>query len=501
MFGSEDKKEIGRLWQRLTALEKAYDDSIDKIKILEESIKSAPVSQQEAKKAANSAIQYRSQVKKHKESAQADAESIQKLLNQFQESFTHIEAKNKLIHELEKECSQSKESVGVHCSEVDDLSTYISGKVANLQHIISENDELSIKLEHTHQLMQDSEIDSGKIKLLLKDAASSNKNIKAINDEIYGYILPNDEIDDGDPEVIEGLKDKLENSYNGLNENIEESKEILKKLTEATQTRYEETVENINNNYNKFIDGCGKKYEQTHTRIKKLLPDALTAGLSSAYDDKKKEEEITQKNAISSFKLAIIGMIIISLIPFGIDVYLIVGLKEELIKVVSDTPKLLISILPLYFPVLWMAYSSNKKANLSKRLIEEYTHKGVLSKTFEGLSTQIADIDQSDISNELRVKLLFNLLEVNSENPGKLISNYNSTDHPLMDALDKSAKLADSVEKLSKIPGFSKLAANLERKSKKILDAADKRVSAVLDDQINNENTEEPKVKSLEAVE
>jgi hypothetical protein len=62
-------------------------------------------------------------------------------------------------------------------------------------------------------------------------------------------------------------------------------------------------------------------------------------------------------------------------------------------------------------------------------LIEEYTHKGVLSKTFEGLATQIEELGDSETSNELRVKLLFNLLHVNSENPGKLISDYKTTDH------------------------------------------------------------------------
>lgn len=501
MFGSEDKKEIGRLWQRLTSLEKAYDDSNEKIKVLEEAAKSAPISQQEAKKAANSATQYRSQVKKHKENVQSDAESIQDLLRQLHESFIQIEEKSESISELEKECTILRDNTQVHNSDVIGLHENITDKTEKLHNVLSENDDLSEKLEHIHQLIEDSEVDYNKIKLLLKDAASINKNIKAINNEIYGYALPQEEFAEGEPEIVEGLRDKLEKSYNSLSESIVSSKEELKNLTEITKNQYDDSIKSINNNFNEFVDGCSKTYDQTHTRIKELLPDALTAGLSSAYDDKKKEEEITQMNAISSFKLAIIGMILISLIPFGIDVYLIVGLKEELVKVVSDTPKLLISILPLYFPVLWMAYSSNKKANLSKRLIEEYTHKGVLSKTFEGLSTQIADIEQSNISSELRVKLLFNLLEVNSENPGKLISNYNSTDHPLMDALDKSAKLADSVEKLSKIPGFSKLAANLERKSKKILDAADKRVSAVLDEQLNNEKTEESKSKPLEAVE
>lgn len=38
-----------------------------------------------------------------------------------------------------------------------------------------------------------------------------------------------------------------------------------------------------------------------------------------------------------------------------------------------------------------------------------------------------------------------------------------------MDALDKSIKLTNAVTKLSKIPGFSKLATSLEKKSQEIL--------------------------------
>ena len=141
------------------------------------------------------------------------------------------------------------------------------------------------------------------------------------------------------------------------------------------------------------------------------------------------------------------------------------ALEDTLLKM----PRLVLSILPLYVPVLWVAYSANRKLNLSKRLIEEYTHKEVLSKTFEGLSTQIEEIDNADVAADLRIKLLYNILQVSSENPGKLISDYNKSDHPLMDALDKSAKLANAVENLEKIPGMSKLMSVLDKKAKETL--------------------------------
>ena len=143
-------------------------------------------------------------------------------------------------------------------------------------------------------------------------------------------------------------------------------------------------------------------------------------------------------------------------------------------------------MVPLYTPILWVAYSANKKYKLSKRLIEEYTHKGVLSKTFEGLSKQIQEVGEESINKELRTKLLYNLLNVNSENPGKLISDYNKSDHPLMDALDKSSKFADSLSKLERLPLISPLLKHLsEREEQRIKDKYEK-TSEVIENELNS---------------
>ena len=132
-----------------------------------------------------------------------------------------------------------------------------------------------------------------------------------------------------------------------------------------------------------------------------------------------------------------------------------------------------------------MAYSANKRINLSKRLIEEYTHKAVLGKTFSGLSNQIDLLpQQSEVKEELRNQLLFNILQVSAENPGKLISNYNKSDHPLMDALENSAKLSDAVDSLSRIPGFASLAKKLGEKTEDLLETQRRKVEAGLSAQV-----------------
>ena len=148
---------------------------------------------------------------------------------------------------------------------------------------------------------------------------------------------------------------------------------------------------------------------------------------------------------------------------------------------------MIFSMLPLYAPIVWFAYYLNKKLNLSKRLIEEYTHKEVLSRTFEGLSTQISTLPDNELTLELKTKLLYNLLSVSAENPGKLISNYDTSDHPLMDALDKSAKLSDAIDAISKIPGMSRLSNFLEKKADKILEEQENKIDNGLDT-IDNKN-------------
>ena len=60
-------------------------------------------------------------------------------------------------------------------------------------------------------------------------------------------------------------------------------------------------------------------------------------------------------------------------------------------------------------------------------------------------------------------------MEVSAENPGKLISNYNSSDHPLIDALETSSKLGENMRKLDKFPGLAKISELLDKRAKRLL--------------------------------
>jgi hypothetical protein len=309
------------------------------------------------------------------------------------------------------------------------------------------------KLEEINSIHETSEELKEKIDLAYTNIDKNFKEINSLHLKIFGYIKKDEK---GENLKVKGFKDELDESYSQLTSELAELHEEIHTTISESQS----TCLNVQ-----------KHWETEHLSLKKrieiLLPGALTAGLSTAYKEKKDSEVGSMEQSNNSFQTAIKGLVAVSLIPFAISVYLLTQgntLEDTILKL----PRMVMAILPLYIPVLWIAYSSSKKVNLSKRLIEEYSHKEALSKTFEGLSGQVNNIKDSQEKDELKAKLLYNLLEVSAENPGKLIYDYNNADHPLMDALDKSVKLSDAITKIASIPGMSKLSNILVEKDKKI---------------------------------
>lgn len=369
--------------------------------------------------------------------------------------FSTIEASYKKVEEL----LQGAAKASTESNELLGNSKQIR---IDLDAIINELKTKTFTLQEIETLLTSSSEIKDKIDLTYANINKYFTEISSLHKKIYGFIEESEE----DKEVkVLGLKDELEKSY--------------KKLTEELNELHEEIVSALKRSREDSVAIRGQ-WESEHSalkaKIESLLPGALTTGLSYAYKNKKDDEIIAMGDSNASFRRAIQGLIAISLIPFFISLYLLID-GIGLIDVIYKLPRMVLAILPLYIPVLWIAYSSSKKVNLSKRLIEEYAHKEALSKTFEGLSSQINNIKDDHDKEELRAKLLYNLLEVSAENPGKLIYDYNNADHPLMDALDKSVKLSDAITKIAKIPGMTKLTTALIEKEKRLSAEMDQKAS------------------------
>ena len=59
----------------------------------------------------------------------------------------------------------------------------------------------------------------------------------------------------------------------------------------------------------------------------------------------------------------------------------------------------LLSRTPLFLPLIWLATFSSKQYRQSKRLEQEYAHKEVLTRTYQGYKKEFENNDQGQLSN------------------------------------------------------------------------------------------------------
>lgn len=301
-----------------------------------------------------------------------------------------------------------------------------------------------------------------KVTSLHSQSAKRTSEISKLHNDIFGYTYDDEET--GEEATVEGLKSELDGSYVELEKNISSfSEELIAFKNEKI------------NEYGSFQIAKNEEFNTIKNKIKSLLPGAMTTGLSYAYEEKRKTEEAEQVNAAKSFRWSIIALSLISILPIAVSLYSFFHDLKTLDEIIQNLPRVVLAIVPLYAPAFWFAIVANKRIKLSKRLIEEYAHKESLSKTFEGLSTHIVALEDSETSKELSIRLLYNIISVSAENPGKLISNYDQSDNPILDVLDKSASLSKSIEKMSTIPGIEfilqKVMKNQSEKKNAINDA------------------------------
>ncbi len=447
------EEERKKIWERISELES-------------EIRKKTSDCEAEAKQSSKKTTEYKNkseisfeQIKTYENIARQNSEEITTLLTETKS--------------IEVSLKEKAEYVNQQFTTISNNEDAYSSNIESLEEMFENFEDLKEKIDSLGGLLISGEETLKKINQLFKASSDKRNEINELYLEIVGS---EDEDKDGKKIVVPGLKDDLESSY----EEIEQKVNLLQRQLDDIISINKDTLE-------KKIIGFEETFEKTNKQIESLLPNALTTGLSYAYFAKRTDEEKEERKQTKYFTIAIIGMIMVSLILFGVSTYQLFN-GVALYDVLMQLPRVVLAILPLYIPVLWFAYSANKKRNLSKRLIEEYTHKEVLSKTFEGLSTQIDNIEENNISLDLRNRLLYNVLEVTSNNPGKLISDYNKSDHPFMDVLDKSTQLVNSIDKLSKIPGAGKLITVLERKAKKVVDKvkdAERGLDTVLEDDEN----------------
>lgn len=437
------EEERKKLWQTVRELETRLD----------ELLKSTPFDlQREARGALNKASEYCNRINERKLEAENILQGMTTLSANMEATLTDLTARIDILKSEYETVNIQLPKITEAYNAVIDSNAKWPERIKNLDqnYATSENwlTKSKTKFDEIQQTASSCDGILKKINGLLSQSSERKQEISEVYDEIFGYDVHDDETDEKRHEA--GLRSELDTAYNRLENQI---KEFSKGLDEFKSRK--------ESDYDQFLVRKQDEHDALQNRIKELLPDALTAGLSHAYAKQCTEEKEERRKSLIAFYWAIGIMTAFAAVPFILGLVFRYKLDKSWEDIVGYLPQLACVMLPLYLPMFWVAFSASRKANLSKRLIEEYAHKETLSKTFQGLEEQISNLENSDTAMELKIRLLYNLVSVSAENPGKLIPNYHKADNPFMEFLDKSIALSESLEKLKNIPGANLIAERI----------------------------------------
>ncbi len=323
---------------------------------IKEASKRAPDFEQEAREASEIATINSSTTQQALIEVSAIKEKLLEYETEITKSKEDIQESLKTLDEyLESAESQKTDLTSKH-STISEAISSVQEKVDNFENIFENHPELEEEIEHFEEIILKIKDSEAKSNQLVKGISSRVIELETLYNEILGYT---EKDENNEERIVKGLKHDLEQAFDGL----DSKRDFLEKEYSRIESTTKENLNNFSTEYNQKLEAHIKnwdlKYVSLNKKIEALLPNALTAGLSHAFSEKKTDEIKSHDNYRGLFQNAIIGLIAVSLIPFIISVYSIYN-DVALDVVVNRVPKIVFAILPLYSPVLWFAISSSK---------------------------------------------------------------------------------------------------------------------------------------------
>lgn len=175
-----------------------------------------------------------------------------------------------------------------------------------------------------------------------------------------------------------------------------------------------------------FLNTQEKKYKELFEKIESLLPGATSTGLAQAYYDQKISYKWPVIIWAIVFVLALVGVFITGLLSYENGVKLSF---KELLNVEQATSKLIARI-PFFFALIWLAAFSSKQYRQSKRLEQEYAHKEVLAKSYQGYKRELESQGKTAADKEIIGALHKVLVATIAKNPSEIMDDGQKDDTP-----------------------------------------------------------------------
>lgn len=208
--------------------------------------------------------------------------------------------------------------------------------------------------------------------------------------------------------AVATLKEKVDNWSKEIKGLSETSEKISKNITDQE------------NELNRVI----QLTEKTHKQVESLLPGAASAGLASAFKQRKDEIVKTNKYWVGGFVLSLLGLL-------GMVVWMIKIFQEHGSNI--EWWMFFLQRAPLLFPLIWLGWFFGRNYGHMVRLEEDYAFKESISRSFEGYKNQMKEVDPSHALPQL----CGNTISILSETPLRVFDRKTSDETPANSFLER----------------------------------------------------------------
>lgn len=302
--------------------------------------------------------------------------------------------------EILEKTEETSKAIAIKNSEAEDILNSL---------IVIEN---RIKEFHDHLFLEKDESKSTeeKIKSFIDRFYLESKSINELHEKLLAGPESTSQL------ISELYRDsrRLNNYLRAVESSFNEQRDQLKNFSEhifgvdsedenLKKIGLKESIDDRVKLLTSFENEQSKRHAALFKKIESLLPGATSAGLASAYNTLRKSFDSKINNYTFAFYSALIVLFIsglcmvldFKLAPFSIGIAKANNWDEML--------RMLLTRLPIFIPIIWLAIFSATRRSQYERLQQEYAHKEALALSYEGYKKQLNDlkIDVDDLQKEL----------------------------------------------------------------------------------------------------
>ena len=163
-----------------------------------------------------------------------------------------------------------------------------------------------------------------------------------------------------------------------------------------------------------------------YKRVEELLPGAASAGLASAYRQRKENIARSKGRWIAGFVFTLIGLA-------GMAVWIVMQFQNQKENSSTEWWLFLLQRAPLTFPFIWLGWFFSRNYGHAVRLEEVYAFKEAISQSFEGYKNQMKEVTpDKGLPN-----LCENVITILSESPLTVFDRKTTDETPANSILER----------------------------------------------------------------